>query len=97
MEDEFELFLEIDDPQPGETVASEFYTFRGRTTPGATVRAGRFDATVDDDGAWSLLLRLSSGANLVTFVATDDTDDEVVAQVAVFFEVDDPGQDPGSP
>ena len=63
--------LEVLDPAHGATVTSANYTFTGVTDPGCTVTVGgRYEATVDEDGTWSLDLMLEPGRNSTTFTAT---------------------------
>ena len=72
-------FLYVSAPQPDHpptvwnpTVADQVVTFRGITTPGATVTAsGRYPATVDEAGNWSVVLVLEPGPNTATFTARD--------------------------
>jgi ABC-type glycerol-3-phosphate transport system substrate-binding protein len=88
------LTLTITDPANGDVVGSEWYTFRGETTPGAAVSAGRYPADVAADGTWAILLRLDPGPNIATFVATDASNASITRQVTVTF---DPGDDPVAP
>ena len=65
--------LEVLDPVHGATVTTPRYTFTGVTNPGATVTVGgKYEATVDPDGSWELVLVLvlEPGQNSTTFVAT---------------------------
>lgn len=94
-----ELFLTIDAPTNGEVVESEWYDFRGRTTPGARVTAadGSIDVPVDDDGTWQIRLRLNAGSNVATIVAVDAAGGRVVEQVQIKLEVDIDQPPPFSP
>ncbi len=59
-------------PPPEGQVATRLYRFTGTTEPGCTVTAaGRYDAPVDADGNWSIVLVLAPGHNVATFTATD--------------------------
>jgi hypothetical protein len=63
--------LEVLDPVHDATVTTARYTFSGVTDPGCTVTVGgRYEATVAEDGTWSLELNLEPGQNSTTFVAT---------------------------
>lgn len=74
------------DPADGATVTSEKVTFSGTTEPGARVAVGDFDAVVDEDGRWSLLLVAAPGTNTVTFVATDAAGNAGSTTVTVDYE-----------
>ena len=74
------------DPADGATVTSEKVTFSGTTEPGASVAVGDFDAVVDDDGRWSLLLVAAPGPNTVTFVATDAAGNTASTTVTIDYE-----------
>lgn len=90
--------LVVLDPADGATITSEKVTFSGTTEPGARVEAGGYEATVDDDGRWSILLIASDGPNTVTFTATDTADNATTATVTVTYEPqtskDEPGDKP---
>jgi hypothetical protein len=80
--------LEILDPSHGGTVDSRRYTFRGTTCPTCAVSVGgKYDASVTDDGTWTLELLLDPGQNSTTFVATDaDTRLETSRRIRVRYE-----------
>jgi hypothetical protein len=59
--------------------------FGGVTEPGATVLAGPYQAQVDDDGTWRIVLILSPGPNEARFVARDAAGNEAVALITVFY------------
>lgn len=64
--------LEIRDPVHGATVTTRRYTFSGVADPKCTVTVeGKYHATVEADGTWTLGLILAPGRNSTTFVATD--------------------------
>jgi hypothetical protein len=90
------LELEITDPESGQIVDTDEYVFQGTITPGATITVGSFQATVQD-GTWRIRLSLNQGSNVITFVASDGQDRELVRQVQVIYEVPDDGLPPGSP
>jgi hypothetical protein len=63
--------LEVLDPAHGATVTSARYTFTGVTDPGCTITVGdKYEATIEEDGTWSLDLMLEPGRNSTTFTAT---------------------------
>jgi hypothetical protein len=79
--------LSITSPGEGEHFEVDVIEFRGTTEPGATVFAGQYEATVDGDGAWSIVLVLSPGANGARFVATDAAGNQSEAKVTVYYDV----------
>lgn len=87
-------------PADGATVTSEEVTFSGTTEPGARVAVGDFDADVDEDGRWSLLLVAAPGPNTVTFVATDTAGNSASTTVTVDYQpassADGPDEEPAS-
>jgi hypothetical protein len=63
--------LEVLDPALGATVTTARHTFHGVTDPECTVTVGgKYEATVEEDGSWSLDLMLEPGRNSTTFTAT---------------------------
>lgn len=78
--------LVVLDPADGATVTSEKVTFSGTTEPGAQVKAGGYEATVDDDGRWSILLIASDGPNTVTFTAADAAGNTTTATITVTYK-----------
>ncbi len=63
--------LTVTSPHDGDTVDSTIVTFTGTVERGATVRSGPYEATVNDDGTWSIMLGVVPGANGASFTATD--------------------------
>lgn len=78
--------LEVLSPADGATVESSKVTFSGTTEPGATVVVGDWEATVDDDGRWSILLIAAKGLNTVTFAATDPAGNTTTRTSSVRYE-----------
>ncbi len=78
--------LAVLSPADGTTVTSKEVTFRGEVEPGASVTAGPYDATVADDGSWSIVLIASRGDNDVTFTATDEAGNVTTKLVTVTYE-----------
>lgn len=79
-------FLEITSPSDGQVFEKSTIVFEGTTEPGARVYAGPYEATVDTDGKWSIVLILSPGTNKATFVAVDDAGNESTASVSPVYE-----------
>lgn len=77
--------LRVTSPDDGETVSDRVVTFRGTTEPGASVSSGPFDATVDDDGSWSLQLVLAPGDNGAVFSARDGAGNTTDVRVVVTY------------
>ncbi|GBE24425.1 hypothetical protein BMS3Bbin02_00696 [bacterium BMS3Bbin02] len=77
-------------PEHNQTFEVEVVTFSGTVEPGATVFAGRYEATVTDGGEWSIALTLAPGRNTATLVATDAAGNQTSATVVVFLEVPKP-------
>ena len=75
--------LEITYPAEGAVFETETVRFEGLTEPGARVFAGRYEAEVDSDGAWNIVLVLSEGSNVARFVARDEAGNESTAAVTV--------------
>ena len=78
--------LKVSSPADGSTVDDRVVTFSGTTERGATVSSGPYDATVDDDGDWSLQLVLSPGANGAVFTARDDAGNTTDVRVVVTYD-----------
>lgn len=86
--------LEVLAPADGATVESSKVTFSGTTEPGATVVVGDWEATVDDDGRWSILLIAAKGMNTVTFAATDPAGNTTTRTSSVRYEPPQPKEEP---
>ena len=80
-------YLEITAPKNDEHFGTDVIEFRGITEPGATVFAGQYEANVDGDGNWSIVLVLSPGANGARFVATDAAGNQAEARVTVHYDL----------
>jgi hypothetical protein len=63
--------FKITSPNDGDTVKSTIVEFKGTVEKGAGVRSGPFEATVNDDGTWSISLAVVAGANGASITATD--------------------------
>lgn len=82
--------LTITSPEQDQHFDVETIEFKGKTEPGATVFAGRYEANVDGEGNWSIRLILSPGANGALFVATDAAGNQTEARVTVHYDVPEP-------
>jgi hypothetical protein len=77
--------LTITSPGEGAELEEKIVTFRGLTEPGAQVFAGRYEAEVDPEGNWELVLVLSEGPNTARFTARDAAGNEAQAAVTVSY------------
>ncbi len=73
----------ISSPSEGQVFEQREVVFEGTTEPGARVFAGEFEATVADDGSWSIVLWLSPGQNVATLKAIDSAGNISKASVTV--------------
>ncbi len=78
--------LVVTSPSDGHVFTEKVVRFEGVTEPGATVMAGPYEAEVDADGRWSIVLVLSPGDNRARFTATDAAGNESEATVTVRYE-----------
>jgi hypothetical protein len=86
--------IEITAPKPEEHFEIDVIEFRGTTEPGAIVFAGQYQANVDREGNWSIVLVLSPGANGARFTATDAAGNQAEARVTVHYDVPEPTTEP---
>lgn len=77
--------LAVLSPADGSTVDEKEVLFSGEVEPGSTVKAGPYEATVKDDGSWSIVLIASKGANDVTFTATDEAGNVTTKTITVTY------------
>ena len=61
--------------------------FEGKVERGSRVFAGDYEADVDDEGNWRIVLILNEGGNLATFHASDEAGNKSTAQVKVYYDV----------
>ena len=86
--------LELFSPSDGEHFEKSIVTFSGGTEPGASVLAsGKFPATVDSKGLWTVDLVLAPGPNGVVFSATDGAGNVSEIRVTVHLDVQKPAVD----
>jgi len=90
--------LTITSPEDGARFEEKVVTFSGSTEPGATVIAGgKWEATVSEEGQWSIQLVLSVGANGASFVATDQAGNETSARITVHLDPTEPPEEEPPP
>ena len=78
--------IEILSPEDGQVFEEKTITFSGITEPGARVLAGPYEATVTEDGSWSIKLVLSEGENRAVFTAIDAAGNEAIAIVTPVYQ-----------
>jgi hypothetical protein len=78
--------LVITAPADGDRLKETAVAFVGMTEPGATVMAGPYEATVKEDGTWSIVLILSEGGNKASFTATDEAGNSSEASIVVYYD-----------
>lgn len=81
--------LEILFPENEQHFDEERIAFEGKTEPGAHVFAGPYEADVDEEGNWRIVLILSPGGNQVTFKAKDVAGNKSEASIKVFLDADE--------
>lgn len=79
--------LVITFPGDGAHLETETVRFEGTTEPGARVFAGRYEADVDNEGTWEIVLILNPGSNVARFTARDQAGNESEAAVTVHYDV----------
>ena len=83
--------LAILSPADGATVTKGTIQFRGTTEPGATViAAGLWEADVDAEGNWEIVMAVNSGSNIATFTAIDGAGNETSEQVTFVYDPPSP-------
>lgn len=89
--------ISITDPYDGQVFEDTHVTFAGKTEPGARVFGGPYEAKVDADGNWSIVLVLSEGSNRATFTAVDGAGNEASASVTAIYQPSTTSQPPKEP
>lgn len=74
-------------PENGQHFTEKRLAFEGKTEPGARVFAGEYEADVDEEGNWRIILILSKGGNLATFKAFDEAGNYSTASVKAYYDV----------
>lgn len=80
------LILKVLEPADESVVTGSTVLVRGLTTAGAVVSVNALLADVDAAGAFSALITLEEGANLIEVVASDDAGNELTQEILVVFE-----------
>jgi hypothetical protein len=83
--------IEILHPAEGQVFETKKVVFEGTSEPGAMVYAGEYEADVDDDGNWRIVLFLFPGTNHATLRAKDAAGNVGEDTVTVVFE---PAEEP---
>ena len=78
--------LVVTSPLDGDRLKETAVAFQGKTEPGAVVMAGPYEATVAEDGTWSIVLILGEGGNRATFTATDAAGNVTEATLVVYYD-----------
>lgn len=78
--------LVVTSPLDGDRLKETAVAFQGKTEPGAVVMAGPYEATVAEDGTWSIVLILGEGGNRATFTATDAAGNVAEATLVVYYD-----------
>ncbi len=73
-------------PTEGQVFEQSKVAYEGTTEPGARVFAGEYEADVDAEGNWRIVLILSSGANTTKFIAKDRAGNTATATVTAILE-----------
>ncbi|MBT8246574.1 MAG: hypothetical protein KJN73_02080 [Acidimicrobiia bacterium] len=81
-------------PENGAKVDDEKMVFEGETTPGARVFAGKWEADVNDDGAWRIVLVLEPGTQTAKFRAESDGGVAEAAVTITRIVPDEPKEEP---
>lgn len=76
--------LEITFPAEGEEMTEKIVEFAGTTEPGARVFVGPYEADVNPQGQWQIVLVLNEGSNVARFIARDRAGNETEASVTVY-------------
>lgn len=81
-------------PENGAKVDDEKMVFEGKATPGARVFAGKWEADVNDDGGWRIVLLLEPGTQTATFRAESDGGVAEAAVTVTRLLPDKPNEEP---
>ena len=74
-------------PENGQHFDEQKVAFEGKTEPGAKVYAGDYEADVDAEGNWRIVLILTNkGGNLATFKAMDEAGNKTTASVKAYYD-----------
>ena len=78
--------IEVLYPEDGQVFEHREVVFEGITEPGAHVFAGKWEADVNEEGEWRIVLYLEKGENHVTFKAWDEHENYATDSVTVIYE-----------
>ena len=78
--------LAITSPDDGHTVTNSVVESAGTSEAGAIVTSGPFEATMEDDGDWTIKLVVSFGYNSTVFTATDAAGNQSDQRIVVYYE-----------
>lgn len=82
-------------PENGQHFSEKRIAFEGKTEPGARVLAGEYEADVDAEGHWRIILILTNkGGNLATFKAIDAAGNYSTASVKAYYDPPTEEKDP---
>lgn len=87
--------FEILHPTDGQHFETKEVVFEGHVEPGARVFAGEWEADVNEDGAWRIVLLLNPGQNVATLKAVDEAGNTSTDTVTVHY--DKPVEEPKEP
>lgn len=73
-------------PEDGQHFDHKEIAFEGKTEPHARVFASEYEADVDEEGNWRIVLFLSKGGNTATIKAIDEAGNTSTAQVQAFYD-----------
>lgn len=74
-------------PEDGQHFEKKEIAFEGKTEPGARVFAGKYEADVDEEGNWRIVLILThDGANTASFKSIDEAGNESTASVKAYYD-----------
>jgi hypothetical protein len=85
--------LEILFPKNDQHFGDDVIAFEGTTEPGARVFAGSYEADVDEEGSWRIVLILSPGGNVVTFKAEDAAGNTTEQSLKVYLDQQEVGKE----
>ncbi len=78
--------LMITSPADGQVFEVDHVLFEGTTEPGAKISTGIYEADVDADGNWYMVLVLEPGTNAAELTATDASGNTTTTQIFVQFD-----------
>lgn len=84
-------------PENGQHFSEKRIAFEGKTEPGASVFAGEYQADVDEEGNWRIILILSKGGNLATFKSFDAAGNYSTASVKAYYDAPEEAEEKDPP